>query len=316
MLMLTIGFLLLIIGADLLVKGSSNIAQKFHIPEILIGLTIVALGTSMPELIITITSANKNATDLIIGNAIGSNLCNLLLILGIIAILKPIVIDKETKFIHLPVALFSAIVIACLGLGILGSTNNIISRTDGIILVVLYLLYFLYPIIIEIKDIDESMKENKKKHIKTKGILVSVLFIIIGIVALKNGGEIVVNEATKIAMNYGVSESIIGLTIVAIGTALPELITSIIAVIKKEDNLAVGNLIGSCILNSFLILGAGAIITPLTFSSEFIFNLMLLIFSIILILGCCFIGKKNTITRYNAILLLALYLGYVVSLFK
>lgn len=314
--MLIVGFLLLIVGADLLVKGSSNIAKKFNIPEILIGLTIVALGTSMPELIITISSASQNATDLIIGNAIGSNLCNLLLIMGIIAFLRPITIDKETKFIHLPVALFSTIVVLSLGLGILGSPNNIISRTDGIILVVLYLLYFLYPIIIEIKDIRTSMKENKKKHIKAKGTLLSILFIIVGIIALKSGGDIVVNEATEIAIKYGISERVIGLTIVAIGTALPELITSIIAVIKKEGNLAVGNLIGSCILNSFLILGTGAIITPLAFSREFLLNLILLIFSIILIWVCCFIGKKNTITRYNAMLLLIIYSVYIVNLFK
>ena len=313
--MLIIGFLLLIVGADLLVKGSSNIAQKFHIPEILIGLTIVALGTSMPELIITISSTNQNATDLIIGNAIGSNLCNLLFIMGIVAVLRPIMIDKETKFIHLPVALLSTIVVLGLGIGILGSPNNLINRTDGIILVAFYILYFLYPIIIEIKDIKISVNENKKKHIKAKGIFLSILLIVVGIIALKNGGDIVVNESTEIATKYGVSERVIGLTIVAVGTALPELITSIIAVIKKEDNLAVGNLIGSCILNSFLILGTGAIITPLAFSSEFIFNLILLIFSTILIWLYCYIGKKNTITRYKGILLLAIYLVYIINLF-
>ena len=313
--MLIIGFLLLIVGADLLVKGSSNIAKKFNIPEILIGLTIVALGTSMPELIITISSTSQNATDLIIGNAIGSNLCNLLLIMGMAAILRPIIIDRETKFIHLPVALFSTIVVLGLGIGILGSPNNLINRIDGIILVALYILYFLYPIIIEIKDIKTSVNESKKKHIKVKGILISIFFIIIGIIALKNGGDIVVNESTEIAMKYGVSERVIGLTIVAVGTALPELITSIIAVIKKEDNLAVGNLIGSCILNSFLILGTGAIITPLAFSSEFIFNLVLLIFTTILIWAYSFIGRKNTITRYKGVLLLTTYLIYIINLF-
>lgn len=313
--MLIIGFLMLILGADLLVKGSSNIANKFHIPEILIGLTIVALGTSMPELVITISSASQNATDLIIGNAIGSNLCNLLLIMGIIAILRPIKIDKETRWIHLPVALFSTIIVWCLGVGVLGSPNNLINRTDGIILVISYLLYFLYPIIIEIKDIKNSTKENKKKHIKTKNTLLSIILIILGIVSLKAGGDMVVNEVTQIAIKYGISESIIGLTIVAIGTALPELITSIIAVIKNEGDLAVGNLVGSCILNSFLIIGVGAIITPLAFSSEFIYNLSILTFSIILIWGFCFIGEKKTITRYKAIPLLIIYLIYMINLF-
>ena len=314
--MLIIGFFLLILGADLLVKGSSNIAQKFHIPEMVIGLTIVAIGTSMPELVITISSANHNATELIIGNAIGSNLCNLLLIMGIISILRPINIDKETRFIHLPVALISTIVILGLGVGILGSPQNVINKTDGLILVILYLIYFLYPIVIEIKDIMTSIKENKKKHIKTKNILSSIIFIVLGVILLKYGGDLVVDTATEIALKYGISESVIGLTIVAIGTALPELITSIIAVIKKDDDLAIGNLIGSCILNSFLILGTGAIITPLNFSKSFIYDLILLAFTIILIWIFCFVGKKNTITRSKAIILLTLYLGYMINLFS
>lgn len=314
--MLIIGFALLIVGADLLVKGSSNIAKKFHIPEMLIGLTIVAIGTSMPELIITISSASSNATDLIIGNAIGSNLCNLLLIMGITAFLRPIEIDNETKLIHLPVALFSTIVVLFLGLEILGSPNHTISRNDGIILVVLYILYFIYPIIIEVKDIKNSVEENKKKHIKSKNILLSLFWVVLGIVLLKIGGDLVVNKSTEIAMRYGISERVIGLTIVAIGTALPELITSIVAVIKKEEDLAVGNLIGSCILNFFLILGTGAIIISLSISIEFIYNLILLAFSVLLILVCCFIGKKNTITKPKAILLLTIYLCYMINLFK
>lgn len=312
--MLIIGFLMLVFGADLLVRGSSNIAKKFHIPEILIGLTIVAIGTSLPELIITIFSAGGNATDLIIGNAIGSNLCNLLFILGIVAVLNPVEIDADTKRIHLPVALISNIVILGLALGILGSPQNVINRTDGIVLVLIYLLYFSYPIIVELKDIVKSVKENKKQHVKTKKIFLSIFFIVLGIILLKFGGDLVVEKATEIATVYGISERVIGLTIVAIGTALPELITSIIAVIKKEEGLAIGNLVGSCILNAFLILGVGAIITPLTFSKEFIYNLVLLSFSILLILGFCFIGKKNTITRCKGLILLMIFLGYIINL--
>jgi len=313
--MIIIGFILLIWGADLLIKGSSNIAKKFNISEIIIGLTIVALGTSTPELIITISSALKNSTDLIIGNAIGSNLCNLLLIMGVIAILRPIKIDKETRLVHLPVALLSTIVVLGLGIGVLGSPNNIINRTDGIILVSLYLMYFLYPVIIEIKNIRKTMREKKKKQFRTINTIFSILFIVIGIFSLKVGGDIVVSQASKIALEYNISERVIGLTIVAIGTALPELVTSIISIIKKEEDLAVGNLLGSCILNSFLILGAGSIITPLEFSLEFIFNLVLLIFSIILIWLSCLIGKKNIITRYNAVLLLIIYFVYKIKLF-
>ena len=314
--MLIIGFLLLVIGADLLIKGSSNIAKKFHIPEILIGLTIVALGTSMPELVITISSANQGASDLIIGNAIGSNLCNLLLILGLTAILRPVKIDKDTKLIHMPVALFSTIVILGMELGILGSQKSVISRIDGIILVMLYLAYFSYPIVVELKDIIKSLKEDKQKEIKTKNILISILYIVLGVLSLKIGGDLVVNKATELATIYGISERVIGLTIVAIGTALPELITSIVAVIEKEESLAIGNLIGSCILNSFLILGIGAIITPLAFSSEFINNLILLICSTILIWIFCFVGKKDTISRIEGATLLTIFSIYVINLFR
>lgn len=229
--------------------------------------------------------------------------------------MRPIKIDKQTKFIHLPVALLSTIVILFFALGIFGDSHNNINRIDGIILVTLYFVYFLYPIIIEIKDMSKTLEENKKKHKKTRSIFTSFIGITLGILALKYGGDFVVDKATEIATIYGVPERVIGLTIVAIGTALPELITSIIAVINKEEGLAVGNLIGSCILNSFLILGVGAIITPLSFSEEFIYNLLLLTFTISLILAFCFVGKKNTINRYQGGVLLILFVLYMIKLF-
>lgn len=316
-LLIIIGFLLLIVGADLLVRGSSNIAKRFHIPEMIIGLTIVALGTSMPELMITISSANKGATDLIIGNAIGSNLCNLLFILGMTAMLRPIKLEKDVKIIHLPVAYISTLAILSMGLGLWGSDKGVINRKDGNILVILYFIYFLYPIFIEIKDILKTGKENKRNHDKPKiNVLLSLVFIMLGVVLLKFGGDIVVDEASELALLFGLSERVIGLTIVAIGTALPEMVTSVIAVIKEEGGLAVGNLVGSCILNSFLILGTGAIITPLAFSNEFNANLILLAISIIYIWISCFIGKKDTITRYKAGVLLAMFVYYMWSLFR
>lgn len=272
----------------------------------------------MPELMITISSAKKGATDLIIGNAIGSNICNLLLILGVTAVLRPIDIDKDIKRIHLPVAFISTIAILMMGIGILGSQEDVINREDGKNLVMLYGIYFLYPILIELKDIIVSIREERKKKgkEKKKNILLAMVYIIIGVVLLKFGGDLVVDNASKIAVIYGISEQVIGLTIVAIGTALPELITSVIASVKAEQGLAVGNLLGSCILNSFLILGTGAMITPLAFSIEFVGNLILLAFTIILILLFCYVGKKNTITRYNAGILIIMYVLYMISLFK
>lgn len=315
-LMVILGFVLLVVGADLLVRGASNIATKFRIPEMLIGLTIVALGTSAPELIITITSAQAGATDLIIGNAIGSNLCNILFILGLMALIRPLVIDNEAKKIHIPIALFAAIVILIMELSSLSSSSAFIDRIDGILLLILFAVYFTYPIFTEIKDIAKSYKEDKiSGNSKKINVFLSIIFIVIGVVLLKYGGDFVVDNATLIAEHFNISERVIGLTIVAIGTAMPELITSIIAVIRKDTDLAVGNLVGSCVLNLFLILGVGAVITPLEFSSKFNQNLILLCISTFILWMFNFIGKKNTITRFKGFVLLLIFSLYMVGLF-
>lgn len=315
-LMVILGFVLLVIGADLLVRGASNIATKFRIPEMLIGLTIVALGTSAPELIITITSAQAGATDLIIGNAIGSNLCNILFILGLMALIRPLVIDNEAKKIHIPIALFAAIVILIMELSSLSSSSAFFDRIDGILLLILFAVYFTYPIFTEIKDIAKSYKEDKiSGNSKKINVFLSIIFIVIGVVLLKYGGDFVVDNATLIAEHFNISERVIGLTIVAIGTAMPELITSIIAVIRKDTDLAVGNLVGSCVLNLFLILGVGAVITPLEFSSKFNQNLILLCISTFILWMFNFIGKKNTITRFKGFVLLLIFSLYMVGLF-
>ena len=315
-LMVILGFVLLVIGADLLVRGASNIATKFRIPEMLIGLTIVALGTSAPELIITITSAQAGATDLIIGNAIGSNLCNILFILGLMTLIRPLVIDNEAKKIHIPIALFAAIVILIMELSSLSSSSAFIDRIDGILLLILFAVYFTYPIFTEIKDIAKSYKEDKiSGNSKKINVFLSIIFIVIGVVLLKYGGDFVVDNATLIAEHFNISERVIGLTIVAIGTAMPELITSIIAVIRKDTDLAVGNLVGSCVLNLFLILGVGAVITPLEFSSKFNQNLILLCISTFILWMFNFIGKKNTITRFKGFVLLLIFSLYMVGLF-
>ena len=315
-LMVILGFVLLVIGADLLVRGASNIATKFRIPEMLIGLTIVALGTSAPELIITITSAQAGATDLIIGNAIGSNLCNILFILGLMALIRPLVIDNEAKKIHIPIALFAAIVILIMELSSLSSSSAFIDRIDGILLLILFAVYFTYPIFTEIKDIAKSYKEDKiSGNSKKINVFLSIIFIVIGVVLLKYGGDFVVDNATLIAEHFNISERVIGLTIVAIGTAMPELITSIIAVIRKDTDLAVGNLVGSCVLNLFLILGVGAVIIPLEFSSKFNQNLILLCISTFILWMFNFIGKKNTINRFKGFVLLLIFSLYMVGLF-
>lgn len=313
LLMIALGFILLVVGAEFLVRESKNIANKFNIPEILIGLTIVAIGTSMPELIITITSAKKGLDDLIIGNAIGSNLCNMLLILGIISIIRPIKIEKEAKKIHMPSAIFATFCILAMCLGWFGFSKTVINKAEGVILILFFIIYFSYPIIIEMEDIIKTYKNNKNG--KTKSIWLSFILIIIAGILLKYGGDFVVDNSCLIAEHFNVEQRIVGLTIVAIGTALPELITSIISAIKNSTDLALGNLLGSCILNLFLILGIGATIMPLEIKAEFIGNLILSLLSLILIFIFNFIGKKNTITKFKGLILVTIFIIYIVQLF-
>lgn len=323
-LMIILGFVLLVVGADMLVKGASNIAKKFHIPEMLIGLTIVAIGTSAPELIITITSTQSSSTDLIIGNAIGSNLCNLLFILGLMAVIRPVKIDKEARNFHIPIAFLASTVILLMGLGILGNSTQYINQIEGFFLVILFIVYFSYPIIKEFEDIINSYKKEKlerqnssNKNSKKKKINIpfSLLLIVVGVFLLKYGGDFVVDSATNIALYFNISERVIGLTVVAIGTALPELVTSIFTVIRKDTDIAVGNLVGSCVLNLFLILGIGAMITPLEFTPDFIQNLILLCSMTLVLWLFNFMGKKNTITRPKGIVLLSIFILYMISLF-
>ena len=323
-LMIIIGFALLVFGADMLVKGASNIAKKFHIPEMLIGLTIVAIGTSVPELIITITSTQSSSTDLIIGNAIGSNLCNLLLILGLMAIIRPVKIDKEARNFHIPMAFLASLVILLMGLGILGNSTQYINQMEGFFLIILFVVYFSYPIVKEFEDIVNSYKKEKleRKNLSNKNsrkkkinIPLSLLLIVVGVLLLKYGGDFVVDSATNIALYFKISERVIGLTVVAIGTALPELVTSIFAVIRKDTDLAVGNLVGSCVLNLFLILGIGAMITPLEFTPDFIQNLILLCSMTFVLWLFNFMGKRDTITRPKGLVLLGVFALYMFSLF-
>ena len=323
-LMIILGFALLVFGADMLVKGASNIAKKFHIPEMLIGLTIVAIGTSAPELIITITSTQSSSTDLIIGNAIGSNLCNLLLILGLMAIIRPVKIDKEARNFHIPMAFLASLVILLMGLGILGNSTQYINQMEGFFLIILFVVYFSYPIVKEFEDIVNSYKKEKleRKNLSNKNsrkkkinIPLSLLLIVVGVLLLKYGGDFVVDSATNIALYFKISERVIGLTVVAIGTALPELVTSIFAVIRKDTDLAVGNLVGSCVLNLFLILGIGAMITPLEFTPDFIQNLILLCSMTFVLWLFNFMGKRDTITRPKGLVLLGVFALYMFSLF-
>lgn len=314
-LILIFGFILLVTGANTLINGASGIAKKFNIPEILIGLTIVALGTSLPELVVTIISAATDNTDILVGNVIGSNICNLLLILGSIAILKPIKFEKITIKENLPFLNILTILILIMGLGVFSKDNLVFNRTNGIILLSIALIYLLYPILQFLKNkntLENTQLNSNKKDIN---IIQCIIFILIGGFALKYGGDFVVNSATSIASIINIPERVVSLTIVALGTSLPELITSIVAIVKHDDDLAEGNIIGSCIINFCLILGLGATISNLPITIDYMENLILLLASSILILLYGLGNKDNTLTRNNGIILLIIYLIYSVRLF-
>lgn len=228
------------------------------------------------------------------------------------AVLRPIEVDKDAKNIHIPVSFLASLLILLMGLGVFYGEKGIINKTDGIILIILFIAYFIYPVITEIKDIvgaSSARPQNKSN------LYMPIIYILIGVVLLKYGGDFVVDYSIKIARMLNISERVIGLTIIAIGTALPELVTSVFAVIKKDTDLAVGNLVGSCVLNLLLILGVGATIIPLEFSNEFIQNLIILLGTNALIWLFNFIGKKNYISRIQGSMLVTIFGVYILKLF-
>lgn len=304
-----IGFILLIKGADFLVLGSSNIAKKLHIKEIIIGLTVVSIGTSMPELFVSITSALENHTDLAIGNVIGSNICNLLLILGVSTIIRSIKFQKETKLFEIPITLAATIILM-----IMCNTSNIISKVEGIILLVLLVCFIIYTIVMAktSSEEDENIDKEELAKISTPK---SIISIIIGIIALKFGGDLTVDGCVNIATTIGISEKIISLTIIAIGTSLPELVTSVSAAIKGDSDIAIGNILGSNIFNILFILGTSSILNPINFSVSYNIQLMILIVATIILALFPYIKPKNEMTRNNGIIYLLMYIGYMIMLF-
>ena len=314
-LLIALGFALLVKGADFLVDGASGVAKRFHIPEIIIGLTIVSIGTSMPELFVSITSAIDGYSDMAIGNVIGSNLCNLLLILGISAAINPIIFKKETKLIEIPICIGTSIVFL-----ILANIGNSISRIDAIILIALFIAFICYTIMMAKKgeDFDEISEEEKQRSAeegKKRKIIVNIIYIIVGIIALKIGGDLVVEHSEKIAKMFNVRDKIIGLTIVAIGTSLPELVTSVTAALKKNSDIAIGNIIGSNIFNMLLIIGAAAAISPMNYNTSYNLQMGILIVATIVLGIFPYTDRKDEMTISNGITYLMLYALYMAMLF-
>lgn len=313
-----IGFVLLIKGADFLVYGASEIAKRFHIPEIVIGLTIVAIGTSMPELVVSVTSALEGHSDLAIGNVVGSNIANMFLILGVCSIIKPLVFKKETRLFEMPFNIFSTIILFFLCINGSGKQINTITREEGIILLAFCILFIIYNLIMAKKgeefDQEENILELRTEENKKTPLWESLFGIIVGIIGLKLGGDLVVENSVEIAKILGISEKLISLTIVAFSTSLPELITSIAATRKGETDMAIGNILGSQIFNILLIIGVSAALTPINYSKSYDSNIILLIVGSIMLGLFPFIGKKNEMTRSNGIVFVLTYAIYLVSI--
>lgn len=309
-LLILVGFVMLIKGADLLVDGSSAIAKKMRISEIVIGLTIVSIGTSMPELFVSTTSAIQGASDISIGNIIGSNICNLLLILGLSAVIHPVKFQKQTKWIENPMSIVLTLIFFAIC-----NMNQDVSRTEGVILIILFVAFLIYTIAMGKKSQDDVILELSLEEAKKVSVLKNVMLIILGIVALKIGGDLVVDNAKLVATALNVSEKIIGLTIVAIGTSLPELVTSVTAAIKGESDIAIGNIIGSNIFNMLLIIGTSAIIHPITYNITYNSQMMILFVAMILMSIFPFIKPKDELSRKNGLILVLLYIFYMIKLF-
>lgn len=294
--LLLIGFLLLIKGADYFVDSASAIARKFHIPSMIIGLTIVSIGTSLPELSVSLTSALIGKNDLAVANVVGSNIFNILMGLGVTSIISKLPIEKNTIENDIP---FLNIIGSILLILMLNLTLN---RFEGILLIGL-LIGFLFYIIKPVLNNKEESNEESKLSFKT------ILLGILGVVGIILGGDMVVDSASNIAKMFGMSQNLIGLTVVALGTSLPEFVTSVIAGIKGENEIAIGNIIGSNIFNILMILGISSIISPIVISFISVIDIMFMI--AIGILLYVFVVKSKTLKRYQGIVFIFLYIGYI-----
>lgn len=305
------GFVVLIFGAKWLVDGAASIGKKSGLSQMVIGLTIVALGTSLPELIISVFASIEGSTDLVIGNILGSNIINTLFIIGITAVIFPIKMPGSKCRTDVLFSLFAIIILIVLANDtFFGRAENKISVVDGIILIVL-MGGFLYYTFFKSKDQSDSSSDNGIKELPTKR---SIGLISAGITGLFFGGKWIVGGVDQIAMDFGLTQSVIGLTLIAIATSLPELVTSILAALKKNTDLAIGNAVGSNIFNILLVLGASAIIKPIDYNTSLNFEMAILLISgllLVLFIQLNIGGLKRTISRMEGAIMLILYICFI-----
>ncbi|CBH20677.1 conserved membrane protein of unknown function [Acetoanaerobium sticklandii] len=308
-LLLVIGFIILIKGADFFVDGASSIAKIAKMPTLLIGLTIVAFGTSAPEAAVSINAALKGSNDIAIGNVIGSNIFNLLVAVGISAMIRPIKVQKTTIIKEYPLSMYSVALLIILSLDNLfaGNDANLLTRGDGLILLLGFGVFMFYLIEMAVlsKEADDEVEEIVKLPLSK-----SIIFSLLGLIGIVFGGDIVVKSATNIALQLGMSQTLVGLTIVAVGTSLPELVTSVTAARKGESDIAIGNIIGSGLFNIFFVLGISATIHPIAVSSKLIFDFIIL--AIVTVISHVFAYSKKEVDKKEGFALTAMYIAYMV----
>ena len=306
-----IGLIILIKGADLLVNGASSIAKKMKVSDLVIGLTIVAFGTSTPELFVNVSASIQGNSEIAIGNIIGSNIANILLILGVSALIFPLAVQSTTVWKEIPFSLLAALILGILANDYLidHKENSELTRSDGLILIGFFIIFIYY-----IFSIAKESENTAKEEFKQLSNFRSVANIILGLTGLVLGGTWIINGAIEIAGQFGVSEYLIGLTVVAVGTSLPELATSAVAAYKKNTDIAIGNIVGSNIFNIFFVLGISAVIKPLPFQPSGNSDIAMTIISSILLFAVLFVGKKHVLEKWQGALFLILYVEYIVFL--
>ncbi len=309
--LLVAGLAVLIFGANYLVEGASALAKSFNISNLAIGLTIVAFGTSAPELVVNTFAAAQGHQDIVFGNVIGSNNFNLFIILGITGLITPLAVQSSTAWKEIPISLFAVVVLFILvnDATLFSDEQDILGRIDGSILLILFLT-FLFYVYHQLKS-DSAETETVSSELSKVKI---TLFILGGLGGLILGGQLVVNNAIELAKAFGISEKIIGLTVVAAGTSLPELATSVVAALKRNADIAVGNIIGSNIFNIFLILSATSLVEPVVFDTVFNTDLYILTGGTVFLLLAMFTGKRKKVDRWEAAVLLMFYVAYSVYL--
>ena len=306
--LIIVGFVALIYGANWLVNGASSLAKKNNISDLVIGLTIVAFGTSAPELVVNSVASSDGLSDIVMGNIIGSNNFNLFIILGIASLVYPIAVQKSTANREIPISLFTAVIILALANNFMMDDSLEISRVDAVLMLMLFAGFIYY--------IFKQMKSERPEEISYMPKSNTMIFglIVLGFVGLIVGGKLVVDNAILVATDLGVSQKIIGLTIIAAGTSLPELVTSVVAAMKKNSDIAIGNVIGSNIFNILLIVPISALINPIAFNPNFNQDIYILIGGTVFLIAALALSKSKKVTRVHGILLLSFYLLYTAYL--